>query len=48
MALLIKSVGLTLKSAVANRINFFTTQVQMVSSEVSGNLTLDDQAQSLA
>jgi len=43
MALLIKAVGLSLKSAITQRINFFTTQMQMISSEVSANLSIDEQ-----
>ena len=38
MALLVKSTGLMLKAQIANRINFFTMQLQLVSSEVSANL----------
>ena len=38
MALLVKSTGLMIKAQIANRINFFTMQLQLVSSEVSANL----------
>ena len=38
MALIIKSVGLALKSGISQRINFFTTQLQLISSEVSAHM----------